>query len=81
MICVSVDIDALDQSAAPGTCSPSPGGLDSWEILASIFHIAKNKLSRALDVMEVAPPWGANNSTSDIGAAILNCLCGLAQRR
>lgn len=82
MVYVSVDIDVLDQTSAPGTSAPSPGGLDSWELLSSIFHIGKTCPVRALDLMEVSPPFDVGSMTSRIGAwVILNFLCGLTKRK
>jgi len=82
MVYVSVDIDALDQASAPGTSAPSPGGLDSWELLSSVFYIGKNCPVKALDLMEVSPPLDIDNMTSRTGALlILNFLCGLASKK
>jgi len=82
MVYVSVDIDVLDQAFAPGTGVPSPGGLDSWELLSSIFYIGRNCPVRALDLMEVSPPLDMDNMTSRAGASVLlNFLCGLAFKK
>ena len=82
IVYVSVDIDALDQASAPGTSSPLPGGLDSWELLSSLYYVGKNCSVGALDLMEVSPPLDIDNMTSRTGASvILNFLCGLAMIR
>jgi formiminoglutamase len=82
VIYVSVDIDALDQASAPGTSSPLPGGLDSWELLSSLYYIGKKCLVGALDLMEVSPLLDICNMTSRTGASvILNFLCGLTKNK
>lgn len=82
VIYVSVDIDVLDQTFAPGTLAPTPGGLTSWDVIESIIEISRHPLVRALDIMEVAPPLDADNMTSKVAAEIImNFLCGLSQKK
>lgn len=81
-IYVSVDIDAADIAYAPGTESPSPGGMDTLEMLAAAVNVGKNPKVRAIDLMEIAPPLDHNNMTSKLGAEILlYFLCGYALRK
>ncbi|NMO91165.1 agmatinase [Actinomycetospora sp. TBRC 11914] len=59
---VSVDIDVLDPSAAPGTGTPEAGGLTSRELLHSLRGLAPTGDQAGLDVVgidvvEVAPAY------------------------
>jgi agmatinase len=53
---VSVDIDVLDPSMAPGTGTPEAGGMTSRELLAALRSFAGLNLVGA-DVVEVAPAY------------------------
>ncbi|WP_040930221.1 agmatinase, partial [Paenibacillus larvae] len=53
---VTIDIDVLDPSAAPGTGTAEAGGITSKELLGAIHAIAASELNVVgADVVEVAP--------------------------
>lgn len=60
---ISLDIDSLDPSYAPGTGVPSAGGLTSRELLDFLHQLRGVKLA-GLDVDEVAPPLDIGHVTS-----------------
>lgn len=70
-IFLSIDIDGLDLSIAPGTCAPNPGGLSAYESLEMVWQIGQHPLSRGIDVMEVAPNLDVGGVTSMMGAALI----------
>ena len=53
---LSIDIDVLDPSFAPGTGTPEAGGLTSRELLGILRGLAGIRLVGA-DIVEVAPPF------------------------
>jgi agmatinase len=53
---VSIDIDVLDPSHAPGTGTPEAGGLTSRELLGILRALAGANLVGA-DIVEVSPPY------------------------
>lgn len=59
---ISLDIDCLDPSAAPGTGIPEFGGLTSRELLTLIQSMQGLPLA-GLDVVEVAPPLDPSEAT------------------
>ncbi len=59
---ISLDIDCLDPSAAPGTGIPEFGGLTSREVLTLIKSLQGLPLV-GLDVVEVAPPLDPSEAT------------------
>lgn len=75
-IFVSIDIDVLDSSAAPGTCAPSPGGLLNHQLLELAYQLGRHDSVKGLDLMEVAPPLDEADITSKIGAAVVTQLFG-----
>jgi agmatinase len=60
---ISLDIDSLDPSIAPGTGVPSAGGLTSRELLDFLRQLRGVRLG-GLDVDEVAPPLDVGHVTS-----------------
>ncbi len=60
---VSIDIDVLDPSHAPGTGTPEAGGLTSRELLKILRGLAGANLVGA-DVVEVAPAYDHAEITS-----------------
>lgn len=80
-IYVSVDIDVLDQSFAPGTTSPNIGGLTTREVLDAIFQLGKEQLVKAFDLIGVSPPFDVANLTARLaGGIILQAIGGFAAR-
>lgn len=60
---ISLDIDSLDPSYAPGTGVPSAGGLTSRQLLDFLRQLRGVRLA-GLDVDEVAPPLDVGHVTS-----------------
>jgi agmatinase len=52
---LTLDIDVLDISYAPGTSTPEPYGLTPWDILDCIEFFSKQLIG--FDVVEVCPPY------------------------
>ncbi len=80
-IYLSVDIDGLDLSVAPGTCSPSPGGLTAYQALEMVWQIAQQPLVNGFDVVEVAPCLDCGGVTSLMGAALMMHYMGATKVR
>lgn len=53
---ISVDIDVLDPAFAPGTGTPEPGGLASWQLLYILRNLRDLNVVGG-DIMEVAPAY------------------------
>jgi agmatinase len=68
---LSFDIDCLDPAYAPGTGTPVPGGLNSWEIFQLIRAI-KGLQIVAADIVEVSPPYDNSGITSLAAVSILS---------
>jgi agmatinase len=80
---ISIDIDVLDPAFAPGTGTPSPGGLSTYALKQIIYGLAKRQLPvRGVDLVEVSPPYDHAELTSLTGASILlDVICLLAAYR
>ena len=60
---ISYDIDCLDPSCAPGTGTPVPGGLTTYEA-QQIFRGLKVRGLVGADIVEVSPPFDSSDITA-----------------
>jgi formimidoylglutamase len=80
-IYLSVDIDCIDQSQAPGTAAPNPFGLDARDVQSAMRRIGEDAKLIGADLVEISPPFDPRNITGGTGASlILSLLYGLSKR-
>lgn len=77
---VSIDIDVLDPSHAPGTGTPEAGGMSSRELLEVVRSFAALDVVGA-DVVEVSPAYDHAEITSVVAANLSWELLSLYARR
>lgn len=70
---ISVDIDVLDPSIAPGVSCPEPGGL-TYTQLCKAFSALQDFKVVGLDIVEVNPLLDVNDLTSYVAAKLLSKL-------
>jgi agmatinase len=82
-IFLSIDIDVVDPSAAPGTGTPEPGGLTSAQLLTAVRRVASSLPIVAVDVVEVSPAYDQpmNITAMLANRVVLEVLTGMAERR
>ena len=79
---VSVDVDVVDPSAAPGTGTPEPGGITGRQLLDTVRRIAIEVPVLGIDVVEVSPPYDTAEITAFLAnRVVLEMLSGIAYRR
>jgi agmatinase len=69
---LTIDIDVTDPSYAPGTGTPSPGGLTSHQLLTAADLLGECDAIGAMDLMEVAPTLDPADTTAMLGANALS---------
>lgn len=67
---VTIDIDVLDPSIAPGTGAPEPGGITVTDLLAALRHLARARVI-GFDLVEVSPRWDPSGRSGITAAAIV----------
>ncbi|RNF36335.1 agmatinase [Paracoccus methylarcula] len=78
---ISFDVDGMDPAFAPGTGTPVPGGLASWQALEFIRGLGGLDLV-GLDVVEVSPPYDQSEITAIAAATVAHdWLCLLAKAK
>jgi len=79
---VTVDIDVLDPSGAPGTGYPEPGGITYYHLRDALRLVAARYDVVALDLCEVDPIYDTAGVTTRIAAKlILDFLAAIVARR
>ncbi len=80
---LSVDVDVLDPSVAPGTGTPEPGGMGAAELLGGVRELARGVELVGVDVVEVLPTLiGSADPTALVADRIVReALIGVALRR
>ena len=68
---VSIDIDVLDPSGAPGTGYPEPGGINYYQMKEALLLVAKQYDVVAFDLTEVDPVYDAAGITPRIAAKLM----------
>ena len=80
-VAVSLDLDGVEASTAPGVSAPCPDGLTAADLYACARLAGQDSRVRVLDVMELAPPLDVDGRTARLGAAaIWHFLAGVASR-
>lgn len=78
----SFDIDAVDQSVAPGVSAPTLGGFSAAEWLDIAFRTGRESAVRSVDVVEVNPLHDRDGQTSRLAAlTVWHVLRGFAARQ
>lgn len=68
---VSVDVDVLDVTAAPGVSAPTPGGLTSRELFELVGALTASGKLVGFEVVETAPPLCPDGRTADTAARVV----------
>jgi len=80
-LCVSVDLDCLDGSIAPGVSAPNPLGLSMLDVAAHVQRIGSLKRVKCFDLMELNPDHDEGGRTARVAAHLfLEFLRGFADR-
>ena len=81
LLYISLDIDCLDPSFAPGTGTPEPGGLVTADLLRMVRQLCIDHHVVAMDVVEVAPAYDVSDLTVNVAhRMVFEALAGMAER-
>jgi arginase len=77
---VTLDLDVLDPTAAPGVAIPAAGGAQPGAVLNLLGRVAASGLLAGADVVELYPPADHAGQTARLAAAAVQTLAGAAPR-
>lgn len=75
---LSLDLDVLDPSFAPGVAHPEPGGLSVREVLALLDRLPPTLVGA--DIVEYTPPCDVSGATARVAARLVKELVPLMVR-
>ena len=78
---ITVDVDGLDPSCAPGTLWPAPGGLWFWQLARLVRAVAGRCELAGMDVCEFVPARDPQGHTALAAARLLMLAAGASLRR
>lgn len=78
---VTVDVDGLDPSCAPGVLWPAPGGLQFWQVARLLRTLATRCRLAGMDVCELVPARDPQGLSALAVARLLMIAVGAALRR
>lgn len=70
-IALSLDIDSVRSTEAPGASASNPSGLKAPELEKIAYLAGRSSKIRYLDIMEVSPPLDEDNRTAALAASSL----------
>ncbi|WP_328699930.1 formimidoylglutamase [Chengkuizengella marina] len=71
IIYISVDMDVLDQTFAPGCPAIGPGGMDSYTLLEAIQLLGEENLVQGMDIVEIDPTLDFRDMTSRVAVHVI----------
>ncbi|MFB6186138.1 MAG: arginase family protein, partial [Halobacteriaceae archaeon] len=78
---ISLDMDVLDMSAAPGVSAPTPGGILSRELFRLLRLLSTESRICGFEIVECAPPLDdANKTVTTAARAIAHFISGYASQ-
>ncbi|MEX2296732.1 MAG: agmatinase family protein [Dongiaceae bacterium] len=79
---ISIDMNVLDASAAPGVTSPEPGGLEAREMMRVANHLGSRGSIGVIDLTELCPVVDTNGITTKLAACfLLRLVAAMARAR
>lgn len=76
-IYISLDMDVIDQSQAPGCPAIGPGGMDTTTLFEAITFLGQQQLVQGIEIVEIDPTVDFRDMTSRIAAHVfLNFMKG-----
>ncbi|MFC0560405.1 formimidoylglutamase [Halalkalibacter alkalisediminis] len=70
-IYVSVDMDVVDQSQAPGCPAIGPGGMDTQDLFEAVSYLGEQSIVEGLEIVEVDPTVDFRDMTSRVAAHVI----------
>lgn len=70
-IYLSICLDVLAESCAPGVSAPQALGLQPWQLLSLLQYVLQSGKVVSMDMVELSPPLDQHQQTARLGAMLL----------
>ena len=68
---LSINMNVMDASAAPGVTAPEPGGLESREVMQLATILGQKGTPSIIEISELIPVYDVSDTTSKLAACIV----------
>jgi len=68
---LSINMNVMDASAAPGVTAPEPGGLESREIMQVATILGQKGTPSIIEISELSPVYDVSDTTSKLAACVV----------
>ena len=68
---LSINMNVMDASAAPGVTAPEPGGLESREVMQLATILGQKGTPSVIEISELSPVYDVSDTTSKLAACIV----------
>ena len=68
---LSINMNVMDASAAPGVTAPEPGGLESREVMQLATLLGEKGTPSVIEISELSPVYDVSDTTSKLAACII----------
>ena len=68
---LSINMNVMDASAAPGVTAPEPGGLESREVMQLATLLGEKGAPSIIEISELSPVYDVSDTTSKLAACIV----------
>ena len=77
---LSIDLDVLDPSYAPGVGNPEPGGISTKQLI-DIFHEISSLNIACFDIVELCPKYDPSGISGFVAAKIVREILGIVAKK
>ena len=63
---LSINMNVMDASAAPGVTAPEPGGLESREVMQLATLLGEKGTPSVIEISELSPVYDVSDTTSNL---------------
>lgn len=77
---LSIDLDVLDPSYAPGVGNPEPGGISTRQLIDTFYEISSFNI-KSFDVVELCPKYDPSGITGFAVAKIIREILGIVAKK
>jgi agmatinase len=68
---LSINMNVMDASAAPGVTAPEPGGLESREVMQLATILGQKGTPSIIEISELSPVYDVSDTTSKLAACVV----------
>jgi len=77
---ITIDLDGFSSAYAPGVSAPSPIGIQADFCIQILKYLFRSETIISCDIAEMNPKYDQDNSTANLAARLIDCICECVNR-